>query len=265
MQILVLKLFLTPILTGAATWAGRKYGHSVSGLLIGLPLNAGPIALFLALDHGSSFASLSAKGIIFGAISLALYSTVYAALSIRFNWFLSASAGWLAYFGATFFLRQFDLTLVSTFLLTILALLAFLVFFPKFKEDSTAIVPPMWDIPVRILLATLFIIGLTYVSADLGPRLSGLLSTFPIFGTIFAVTTHYLYGSNACIRLLKGVIISLFSFCVFFVIISHFIQTFTIGYTFLLATIICLLFQVLIMYLGKKVKLQIVKRQSAEL
>jgi hypothetical protein len=253
-HILALKLFLTPLLTGVATWAGRKYGHSISGILIGLPLNAGPIALFLALDHGNTFASLSAKGIVFGAVSLAFYSVVYAALSKRFSWFISALTGWVAYLGATFFLRQFDFTLLPTFILTVSALLAFLVFFPKYRDEDLEIVPPSWDIPLRIITATLFIIGLTYISANLGPKLSGLLSTFPIFGTIFAVTTHHLYGSNACIKLLRGVIVSLFSFCVFFVIISHYLQTSTIGYTFLLATIVCLIVQLLVMYLGKKIK-----------
>ena len=254
MQVLALKLFLTPLLTGAATWAGRKYGHSISGILIGLPLNAGPIALFLALDHGNTFASLSAKGIVFGAVSLACYSTVYAALSRRFSWAISALTGWMVYLSATFFLRQFDFSLLSTFILTILALLAFLVFFPKYQDEDLEIVPPRWDIPLRIVLATLFIIGLTYVSASLGPKLSGLLSTFPIFGTIFAVTTHHLYGSNACIKLLKGVIVSLFSFSVFFVVISHYLQTLTIGYTFIIATLVCLIIQLLIMYLVKKIK-----------
>jgi hypothetical protein len=253
-HVLALKLFLTPLLTGIATWAGRKYGHSISGILIGLPLNAGPIALFLALDHGNNFASLSAKGIVFGAVSLAFYATVYAALSKRFSWFISALTGWVAYLGATFFLRQFDFTLLSTFILTVFALLAFLVFFPKYLDEDIEIVPPRWDIPLRIVVATLFIIGLTYISANLGPKLSGLLSTFPIFGTIFAVTTHHLYGSNACIKLLKGVIVSLFSFSVFFVVISHYLQTSTIGQTFILATLVCLVVQLLIMYLGKKIK-----------
>ncbi|MEJ6980384.1 hypothetical protein WG906_07975 [Pedobacter sp. P351] len=256
---MALKLILTPLLTGVATWAGRRYGHSITGLLIGLPLNAGPIAFFLALENGRYFASLSAKGIILGAISLALYATVYAASSVRFSWLLSALAGWIAYFGATFFLREFELSLMPAFFLTILALLAFLAFFPKYKEESKEIVPPKWDIPVRILLATLFIISLTYVSADLGPKLSGLLSTFPIFGTIFAVTTHHLYGSNACIKLLKGVIVSLLSFSVFFAIISYFIQTLSIGFTFWLATFICLLVQGLIVFFVKKIKLQYVR------
>lgn len=254
MQILLLKLILTPILTGAATWAGRKYGHNVSGLLIGLPLNAGPVALFLALQHGDVFASESAKGIIFGAVSLGSYSATYASLSKRFNLIFCVAGGWTAYFASTFFLNQFDFSLLTTFLLTTFALAILLVCFPVYKPGVITVKPPHWDIPLRIVLATLFILGLTYISGNLGPRLSGLLTTFPIFGTIFATTTHYLYGSDACIRLLRGVVVSMFSFAVFFVVIAHYIQPLSVVVTFCLATIICLLVQVAILYAGRQIK-----------
>ncbi|MBC7915340.1 MAG: hypothetical protein H7Y07_14595 [Pyrinomonadaceae bacterium] len=252
MQIILLKLILTPLLTGAATWAGRKYGHNVSGLLIGLPLNAGPIALFLALQHGETFASQSAKGIILGAVSLAIYSIVYAALSRKLHWLLCALSGWVAYLSATFLFNQFSLELLPIFFLSVLMLLFLLLLFPKYKEEDISIIPPSWDLPLRVILATLFILGLTYISGNLGSNLSGLLSTFPIFGTIFAVTTHYLYGSNACIRLLRGVIISLFSFVVFFLILASFIQTLGIGFTFWLATGGCFISQGIIVFWERK-------------
>ena len=252
MQILIFKLLLTPILTGAATWAGRKYGHNVSGLLIGLPLNAGPIALFLALQHGNVFAANSAKGIILGAVSLALYATTYALLCRKFHFLACAISGWVVYLGATFLFNLINVSLIPIFLITLLALYILFYIFPKYKEQNISIVPPLWDIPIRIILATLFIIALTYVSGKLGPNLSGLLSTFPIFGTIFAITTHFLYGSEACIRLLKGVIVSLFSFSVFFLIIALTIIPLKVLLSFTLASMVCLVIQSIILYTGSK-------------
>ncbi|HEX6121994.1 MAG TPA: hypothetical protein VFY89_02485, partial [Ktedonobacterales bacterium] len=64
-----LKLLLTPAFIGGASLAGRRWGVVVSGLLVGLPLTSGPIALFLALDHGASFATAAALGILAGGIS----------------------------------------------------------------------------------------------------------------------------------------------------------------------------------------------------
>ncbi|HEY0055700.1 MAG TPA: hypothetical protein VGB63_10115 [Pedobacter sp.] len=254
MQVLALKLILTPLITGLAAWAGRRYGHTVSGLLIGLPLNAGPIALFLALEHGNHFASISAKGILLGAISLGLFSTVYAALSGKYHWVICVAGGWLAYLAATFLLNQFSFSIFGAFALTIISLAGLLAFFPAYKVENLKIFPPRWDIPLRMIMATLFILALTYVSGDLGPNLSGLLSTFPIFGTIFSTSTHYFYGSDACRRLLKGVILSLFSLSVFFVFISVYIECLGIGYTFLFASLICLILQAGLLSLRRKLR-----------
>lgn len=240
------------MLTGAATWAGRKYGHNVSGLLIGLPLNAGPIAFFLALQHGDVFAAESAKGVLFGVVSFASYATAYAMLSRKFNVWTCVIAGWVIYLLGTYLLNQISFSLLVTFLLTMLALAMLLIIFPKFKEESTTVKPPKWDIPLRIILATLFIIGLTYISGRLGPQLSGLLTTFPIFGTIFAATTHYLYGSNACIRLLRNAVLSMLSFAVFFLIIALYIRSLGVLQAFVLATVLCLLVQFLVLMLSRR-------------
>src|SRR5437660_411979 len=37
--------------------AGRRWGPGVSGWLVGFPLTSGPVAFFLALDQGVSFAA----------------------------------------------------------------------------------------------------------------------------------------------------------------------------------------------------------------
>jgi O-antigen/teichoic acid export membrane protein len=57
----VLKLVLTPLLIAAASLARRRWGHAVSGWLLGLPLTSGPVAFFLAIERGASFS------LVFGA------------------------------------------------------------------------------------------------------------------------------------------------------------------------------------------------------
>jgi uncharacterized membrane protein (GlpM family) len=163
---------------------------------------------------------------------------------------------------ATFFFNLFDLGLWTTFLITIVVLILLAKAFPAIKKQNLDILPPKWDIPLRIVLATFFIVGLTYLSDNIGPNLSGLLSTFPIFSTIFATTTHYLYGYNAARGLLKAVIISLMSSCVFFVIIALYIKPLSITHTFLLATIVCLVVQSLVFFRGKLMAVFNLKRDT---
>ena len=59
---LLLKLILTPLLLGGVTLAGRKFGPTVSGWLVGLPLTSGPVSFFLALEQGTKFAAHAAQG-----------------------------------------------------------------------------------------------------------------------------------------------------------------------------------------------------------
>ena len=50
----------------AATWAARRWGPAVGGWIVGLPLTSGPIAFFLALEHGPAFAARAALSTILG-------------------------------------------------------------------------------------------------------------------------------------------------------------------------------------------------------
>ncbi len=49
MNLLLLKLVLSPLLLLMATLAVRRWGAAVGGLLVGLPLTSGPVSIFLAL------------------------------------------------------------------------------------------------------------------------------------------------------------------------------------------------------------------------
>ena len=50
MNTLLLKLIVTPVLIGAASLAGRRWGETLSGWFIGLPLTSGPVCWFLAIE-----------------------------------------------------------------------------------------------------------------------------------------------------------------------------------------------------------------------
>src|SRR5215467_6802389 len=99
---LVLKLILTPILIGLASLVSRRWGPTVSGWLIGLPLTSAPVVLFLALELGTTFASRVAQGVILGVLSQAVFCLTYAWLSLRVVWFICWLLGWSIFFSATF-------------------------------------------------------------------------------------------------------------------------------------------------------------------
>src|ERR1700694_151832 len=102
LTMLLLKLILTPLLLGGVTLVGRKFGPTVSGWLVGLPLTSGPVSFFLALEQGTKFAAHAAQGTLMGVISLSAFCVVYCWLSLRFGWLLCWLGSWVAYLVGTF-------------------------------------------------------------------------------------------------------------------------------------------------------------------
>ncbi len=94
---LLLKLVLTPALIAVASLAGRRWGHAVSGWLVGLPLTSGPVAFFLAIERGPSFAADAALGSLAGAIAEAAFCLAYAFVAPRMAWPAALAAASVAF------------------------------------------------------------------------------------------------------------------------------------------------------------------------
>ncbi|MGH7421072.1 MAG: hypothetical protein ACREI4_05540, partial [Candidatus Rokuibacteriota bacterium] len=93
MDNLTLKLVVTPALIGAATLVGRRWGQSIGGWLVGLPLTTGPVAFFIALDQGEPFAATAALGSLGGAAAEAAFCVAYGWVGLRAGWPLALLAG----------------------------------------------------------------------------------------------------------------------------------------------------------------------------
>ena len=238
---LVFKLLLTPVLIGLVSLAGRRWGPAVSGWLIGLPLTAGPVALFLALGLGTAFASRAAQGAILGLVSLAGFCLAYSWLSFRTGWLWSLLVSWGVFFALTFALERVSLPLVVAFLGVIGLLAIVLKLLPSSHRQVPMVNPPGWEILLRMFVATTFVVILTAVASSLGSQLSGLLSTFPLYASILAVFTHRFQDAAAARRLLRGLITGIFTFAVFFLLIAALVERWGIVVTFGLATLIALL------------------------
>jgi hypothetical protein len=237
---IALKLILTPILIGSATLAGRKWGAAVGGWVVGLPLTSGPIALFLALEQGTAFASRAALGTLFGLVSVAVFCLAYSWLAFRLSWLSATFAGWFAFFVTTFVLQKPSLGLMPTFIGVLVVLAVVFKLLPAKAGSLVVTTPPRWDVPARMVIATGFVLLLTWLADKLGARLSGLLAPFPVFATILAALTHRFQGAAAASRLLRGVVLSSFSFAAFFLVIALMIEPAGILPAFMCATLAAL-------------------------
>lgn len=74
-----------------------------------------------------------------------------------------------------------------------------------------------------MFVATALVIGLTELSGIIGPRWTGLLSPFPVYGTILAIFAHRESGGAAAVDVMRGLETGMISFAVFFTIVGLFV------------------------------------------
>ncbi len=218
---LALKLVLTPVLIGAASLAGRRWGSAVGGWLIGIPFTSAPIAFFLALNPGPAFAARASEAILAGAVSQAAFCVAYAWSSRRGGWVASLAAAVVAYAVSTVALTQFSVGTGGTFAVVMIVLVVVLFVMPDASRTAARPVAfPRWDLPARMVVATAFVVALTEAAPALGPRLSGLLAPFPIYGAVLASFARSVEGADAAVQVVRGLVLGLFAFACFFAVLS---------------------------------------------
>jgi hypothetical protein len=221
MNILALKLILAPVILGGASLAGRKWGPTVSGWLIGLPLTSGPVAFFVALSNNRTFLASTVLGTLSGGFPLVAFTLGYAWLARFFKWQLALTGSLLAYFAVTLVMQNVSIPLWPLFGLVLLAILAGIALLPRVSEAAAAETKPgRWDIPGRILLGTSFILLITGIAPFIGPRLTGLLSTIPLYTAILTVFAQHHQGAAGAIGILRGLLLGLFAFAGFYLALA---------------------------------------------
>jgi hypothetical protein len=228
-ETLALKLVLTPALIGISTLAGRRWGQAVGGWLVGLPLTSGPVVLFLALEHGTSFGASAAQGSLRGLVAESAFALCYAWVAQRRAWPTALLGGTLSFAAAGFAIQWLAPTPVVLVAIVIASLALTLRLLPSFTGTVAAVRPQSWDLPARMVTATLLVLALTSAAGWLGPQLSGLIATFPLLAGVLTVFGHHAQGKGAAVNVLRGLLLGLFSFAAFFVALGATMEEFGIA------------------------------------
>lgn len=236
-----LKLLLSPLLIGLVSLAGRRWGPSIGGWLVGLPLTSGPVVFLLALGQGTTFAANASQGTLLGLISVGSFCLTYCWCSFRLNWLGSLLAGWLAFFLSTAILERVHITLLLTFACVIAFTALVLAILPRRKKQMDILPAPSWETPLRMVFAATFVLLITGISGVIGPQLSGLLTPFPMFASILGAFTHRFQGAEAARQSLSGVVIGSFTSSIFLLAVAGTIEHYGIALAFILALLASML------------------------
>ena len=238
--IFILKLIITPLIVAGVTWIARKWGESIGGLLIGLPLTSGPVSVFLAVEQGPHFATNAANSAILGLIPVTAFYITYIQSAKHFSWYLSALYAICAYFVVVVAISVFPINIYFTTIVVPLILLLGTMTLGKRMEEGTVVPPPAWDLPARMILATGLLVLITGAANTLGSKWSGLLSPFPIFTFVMVTFAHRQGGADAAKRFIQGVSLGLFSYVAFFLVVRSLVEKADLWIVYLLAAMAAL-------------------------
>jgi hypothetical protein len=221
--LLVLKLTLTPLLIGGASLAARRWGPAVAGWIVALPLTSGPVLFFVALDHGPAFAADAAVGTTLGLGAIVAYSLGFVAASSR-GPAAALGAATIAYVVAGFALQAvagWPYLLLAV--LVAIAIFATLRILPVSTGGRSSVRHPAWDLPARVIVGTTLVVGLTTIAPLLGPTVSGIVTTFPVYVSVLTMFAFLGDGRPGALGVLRGALIGLPGTVAFYLPIHFFV------------------------------------------
>ncbi|NML29782.1 hypothetical protein [Paraburkholderia antibiotica] len=219
---LALKLVLVPAFLAALTFAARAWGPSVAGWLAGLPVVAGPIVLLLALERGPAFAAQASVASIAAIAASEAFNLAYAWTCRRTDWPLALLAGSAGWFGAALLLVRLPggpgWAAVAAVVVAGAAVAVSQNGLPRVTGPVPAVRVGGIDLAVRMLAGALLTLAVTAVSASLGAAWSGVLSVFPLLGSVLAVSAQRAHGADFVALLMRGMVVGRGSFAAFFAV-----------------------------------------------
>jgi hypothetical protein len=227
-----LKLLLVPGLVAVVTLAVRRWGPRVGGWLAGLPIVAGPVLVFYALEQGAAFAARASHATLAGLIATVAFALAYARASARWPWYLCMLLGWCVYGAGIIALYFTQPGLVASLVVLVAAtglgrraIRRVRCADPGLRTQTYAgRVPPKADPPgdlvIRVVATATLVLVLTGLADRLGPAWSGLLAAFPVLTTIVAVFSHAQRGAAAAIAFFNGYLQAIVGFGLFCVVMA---------------------------------------------
>ena len=188
---LLTRAFASAFVVVAATVVAEAAGPFWGGLIVSLPIGAGPAYVMLALQHDAAFIAESALGSFAVNAATFVFLAALALLATRMRWGWALASGLVAWFAAALLIRQFEWDAVSASLLN-LGVIAACVWATRSvgRDGGTprASVRRRWyELPARAAMVGLVVGAVVTGSRALGPALTGMAAVFPVAFTLLVL------------------------------------------------------------------------------
>jgi hypothetical protein len=212
---LIVKMAITAGFVLAATATAERAGPLVGGLVATLPISAGPVYVFLALDHDAPFIAASAILSLVGNANNVIFALVYALLAQKRSLVASLSATFAVWLSLTWFSHsiQWTLGLAAGFNVIVIGVGLWLA--RPLRLVSVPGVKARWfDLALRAAAVALLVGVVVVFSFRLGPGGSGTLAVFPIVLSSVIVILHRRVGGPVAAAVMANAILGLVGFAV---------------------------------------------------
>ena len=211
--VLAAKMVVTALFVTAATVIAERLGATVGALVATLPVSAGPVYVFLALDHNSTFISSSAVASLALNSATAIYLTAYVLAAQRKSMWLSISLAFVAWLAAVLVLSPMQWTAWPAFALNVIVFTACTFVVQPFCLVHIPSTTRSWyDFALRAVLVASLVGVVVTLSFQIGPRGSGVLAVFPVIYTSIMLILHRRIGGPATAAVLANAVPALGGF-----------------------------------------------------
>lgn len=216
-SVLLLKLLLVASSVLLSTLAARRFGHSIGGVVAGMPMIAAPIIALLLLDHSPLAVRAIALATLACVPATILHIVTFATVAQVSAWPLSLAAALLAYSAASALLTHLPLDPAAVSALASLAPIAGLWFAAARTPAPMPVHVPRSELVLRIVAAVVMAAAIIRGADTLPASISGILLAVPITGTVLPCFTLQRDGAVATASLMTGFLQGLHGFTAFFV------------------------------------------------
>lgn len=222
MALLLVKLTLAPLLVVGSSLAVRRFGAAVGGLLVALPIVAGPVLLIVTIEQGTHFGARAASASLLGLAALAAFVVVFANVARRGTWATALAAGWAAFVAIALALSSVSVARGAAFAIALSSFALASLLMPDHRRAPAPREGELlsWDLPARALATAVLVLALTGAAAGLGARLTGVLTPFPVAMSVLAAFVFAQRGPRVCDELLRGFLGGAAGFAVFSLLVA---------------------------------------------
>jgi hypothetical protein len=196
---LLLKLAATVAVVIGATLLAERAGPFWGGLMCAFPLSSGPAYVLLAMQSEPAFVAASALTTLAGTSATTLYMLGLVRLAPRFAIVPTLLLSTIVWIVAALLIHPIEWTLPTALALAMATIvLCCLVTRDCLSAGAPREAPQSWiDLPIRAFVIGLTVATVVSISQMIGPEWTGLLISFPVTLTSFAIMLHTRQGGRA--------------------------------------------------------------------